>query len=46
MMGFMYFRRCLDGNLSDERIQGERFSLVGFLGQKVLSGVWGGSLQR
>ena len=38
MIDYMNFRRCLDGSLSDERVQGERFSLVGFLGLKVLSG--------
>ena len=32
------FSRSLGGSPSGERVQGERFSLVGFLGLKVLSG--------
>ena len=39
MIDFMYFRRCLDGNLSDERVQGDCFSMVGFLGLTVLPAV-------
>ena len=38
MIDFMYFRRCLGGRLSDERVQGDCFSMVGFLGLTVLSG--------
>ena len=38
MIDFMYFRRYLGGSLSDERVQGDWFSLVGFLGLTVLSG--------
>ena len=38
MIDFMYFRRCLGGSLSDERVQGDCFSMVGFLGLTVLSG--------
>jgi len=38
MIYFMYFRRSLGGRLSDERVQGDWFSMVGFLGLTVLSG--------
>ena len=38
MIDFMYFRRYLGGSLSDERVQGDCFSMVGFLGLTVLSG--------
>jgi len=38
MIDYINFRRCLGGRLSDERGQGDCFSMVGFLGQKVLSG--------
>ena len=38
MIDYMNFRRCLGGSLSDERVQGDCFSLVGFLGLTVLSG--------
>ena len=34
----MNFRRCLDGSLSGERVQGDWFSMAGFLGLTVLSG--------
>ena len=32
------FQKMLWRHASGERVQGERFSMVGFLGQKVLSG--------
>ena len=38
MIDYMNFRKCLGGSLSDERVQGDWFSLVGFLGLTVLSG--------
>ena len=38
MIDYMNFRRCLGGSLSDERVQGDWFSVVGFLGLTVLSG--------
>ena len=38
MIDYMNFRRCLGDSLSDERVQGDCFSLVGFLGLTVLSG--------
>ena len=34
----LYSVETLVGSSSDKRVQGENFSLVGFLGQKVLSG--------
>ena len=34
----MKFRRCVDAFLLVRESRGESFSLVGFLGQKVLSG--------
>jgi hypothetical protein len=38
MIDYMNFRRCLDGSRSDERVQGDWFSMAGFLGLTVLSG--------
>ena len=34
----LYSVEALAGSSSDKRVQGENFSMVGFLGQKVLSG--------